>query len=230
MADKKITQLTELTAIADDDFLAVVDTSATVTKKIRKDNLFAGLLPTGSMVEYAAAAEPDGWLLCNGQAVSRSTYAALFSLIGTQYGDGDGSTTFNVPDKRKRVGVGYDPDDTDFDELGATGGEKAHTQTVNELAAHAHGHNNPSHHHGVNDPGHRHNLAGMNEPSPAGTNARFVDWAPGGVDISPDGMQHSGTGISIQGNTLGLTISSAGGGQPFNVMQPYLVVNHIIKT
>jgi len=57
-------------------------------------------LPVGMVVASAVAAAPTGWLICNGQAISRTTYAALFALLGTAYGAGDGSTTFNVPDYR----------------------------------------------------------------------------------------------------------------------------------
>jgi microcystin-dependent protein len=64
------------------------------------------IIPAGVIWEYGGAAAPTGWLLCNGAAVSRATYAALFAIIGTTYGSGDGSTTFNVPDRRDRVSVG----------------------------------------------------------------------------------------------------------------------------
>jgi microcystin-dependent protein len=57
----------------------------------------AQLVPTGTVFTYAGSSAPTGWLLCDGSAVSRTTYAALFSLISTSYGSGDGSTTFNVP-------------------------------------------------------------------------------------------------------------------------------------
>ena len=62
--------------------------------------------PIGSVSMYAGASAPSGWMLCNGQAVSRTTYSALYSIIGTTYGSGDGSTTFNLPDLRDRVAVG----------------------------------------------------------------------------------------------------------------------------
>jgi microcystin-dependent protein len=65
-------------------------------------------VPSGTVVAYAGAASPSGWLLCDGVAVSRTTFAALFAAIATSYGAGDGSTTFNVPDLRGRVGVGKD--------------------------------------------------------------------------------------------------------------------------
>ena len=77
------------------------------------------------------------WLICNGAAISRTTYSALFNLIGTTYGAGDGSTTFNIPDLRGNVPVGKSTD-TEFDTLGKKGGEKTHKLTVAELAAHTH--------------------------------------------------------------------------------------------
>lgn len=64
--------------------------------------------PTGAVEAYAGATAPAGWLLCNGQAVSRTTYAALFALVGTTYGAGNGSTTFNVPDLRGEFIRGVD--------------------------------------------------------------------------------------------------------------------------
>lgn len=67
----------------------------------------ATVSPTGTVAPYAAPAAPSGWLLCDGSAVSRATYATLFGLISTTYGVGDGSTTFNVPDLRGRVIAGY---------------------------------------------------------------------------------------------------------------------------
>lgn len=64
------------------------------------------LLPTGTVLPYAATAAPSFFLLCDGSAVSRATYAALFAVIGTSYGTGNGSTTFNLPDARGRVIMG----------------------------------------------------------------------------------------------------------------------------
>jgi microcystin-dependent protein len=62
--------------------------------------------PTGSLTAYAGAAAPTGWLLCDGTAVSRTTYATLFGLLSTTYGAGNGSTTFNLPDMRGRMPMG----------------------------------------------------------------------------------------------------------------------------
>jgi hypothetical protein len=63
----------------------------------------------GMVAAYAGSSAPSGWLLCDGTAVSRTTYSALFAAIGTSYGAGDGSTTFNLPDLRGRVPVGKPP-------------------------------------------------------------------------------------------------------------------------
>ena len=87
---------------------------------------------------YAGSTAPSGWLICDGSAVSRDDYANLFSVIGTTYGAGDGSTTFNIPNLKGKVPVGLDTSDTSFDTLGETGGEKTHTLTINEMPRHQH--------------------------------------------------------------------------------------------
>ncbi|EHL69933.1 hypothetical protein HMPREF1032_02932, partial [Subdoligranulum sp. 4_3_54A2FAA] len=70
------------------------------------NNKAVPVMPVGCVIPFAGAAAPTGWLLCQGQAISRTTYAQLFSVIGTTYGSGDGKTTFNLPDMRGRVAVG----------------------------------------------------------------------------------------------------------------------------
>ena len=95
-------------------------------------------LPIGAIMPFGSNTIPENWLLCNGQAVSRETYSSLFNTIGTTYGAGDGFTTFNLPDLRKRVPVGKDENDTDFNTLGNTGGEKTHTLTIAEMPSHQH--------------------------------------------------------------------------------------------
>lgn len=66
------------------------------------------LIVPGLMLPYAGSTSPSGWLLCSGQTVSRTTYAALFEVIGTTYGTGDGTTTFGIPDMRGRAAAGKD--------------------------------------------------------------------------------------------------------------------------
>ena len=94
----------------------------------------ADTLPIGAIIEWDSDLIPENWLLLNGQAVSRTVYSELFAIYGTTYGAGDGSTTFNLPDRRTRVAVGRDANDEDFAALGITGGKKdavlpAHTHT-----------------------------------------------------------------------------------------------------
>lgn len=95
--------------------------------------------PVGAVIDYAGSSAPVGWLICNGDAVSRSTYSSLFSVIGTTYGSGDGSTTFNVPDARGRtsIGVGTGSGLT-ARALADTGGEETHELTEAEMPAHTH--------------------------------------------------------------------------------------------
>jgi microcystin-dependent protein len=106
----------------------------------------------GMVVDFAGTTAPTGWLLCYGQAISRTTYSVLFSAISTTYGTGDGSTTFNLPDLRGRVVAGQDDmggssanrltgvsGSVDGDTLGAAGGAETHTLALTEIPAHDHG-------------------------------------------------------------------------------------------
>ena len=107
--------------------------------------------PVGTVLDYGGTSAPSGFLLCYGQAVSRTTYALLFAAISTTYGVGDGSTTFNLPDVRGRVVAGKDnmggssadrltnqTGGLNGDTLGATGGSETHTLTTAQMPAHTH--------------------------------------------------------------------------------------------
>ncbi len=96
-------------------------------------------VPTGVISDFGGAAAPAGYLLCNGAAVSRTTYAALFAVIATTYGVGDGATTFNVPDSRgrARIGVGTGSGLTNR-VLGTNYGAETHVLSTAEMPSHTH--------------------------------------------------------------------------------------------
>jgi microcystin-dependent protein len=98
------------------------------------------------LMPYAGSSAPTGWLLCYGQAISRTTYSALYAVVGTTYGAGDGATTFNLPDLRGRVVAGKDDmggssadrltnqtGGLDGDGLGNSGGTETHTIALTEM-------------------------------------------------------------------------------------------------
>jgi microcystin-dependent protein len=104
-------------------------------------------MPAGSLIPFAGATEPVGWLFCYGQQISRAAYSALFTAIGTTYGVGDGSTTFNLPDLRGRIPLCKDNLGgtsanrvvaAAADTLGGNGGTETHTLTTAEIPAHTH--------------------------------------------------------------------------------------------
>lgn len=99
-------------------------------------------VPLGSVAFYCGSTVPTSWLECDGTAVSRTTYATLFALVGTLYGSGDGTTTFNLPNLSRRtlVGRGGSGTATLANTVGATGGEEAHVLTTSEIPSHLHTH------------------------------------------------------------------------------------------
>lgn len=162
--------------------------------------------PVGAIMNWAGAADPadTSWLICDGRAISRSTYAALFGVIASTYGNGDGSTTFNIPDVRGRVPIGAGTGaGLTSRTLAATGGEETHQLTTAEIASHTHA--IPS--------------AAVN---PGGTIGSHV--AASGPDFSAP----QAIGVNNwQGGSP--NTGSAGSGGTHNNMQPYLVLNHIIR-
>jgi microcystin-dependent protein len=98
-------------------------------------------LPAGVITQYGASTAPTGWLLCRGQAISRTNplYTRLFSAISTTYGVGDGTSTFNLPNLQGRIPVGFDSTQTEFDALAETGGSKTSTLSTANLPSHQHG-------------------------------------------------------------------------------------------
>lgn len=188
--------------------------------------------PTGVVLPYAGSAAPSGWLLCYGQAISRTTYANLFAAIGTSFGTGDGSTTFNVPDTRGRVLAGKDDmggtaasrltsggSGVNGAALGAVGGAETHTLTSAQIPAHTHAASSST------DPGHTHTgiVTGTGSVTNI-TNTAGGSATAGSVNTSGStatGGSHSHT-ITVSANT--------GGDGSHNNTQPTMVFNHIIKT
>lgn len=153
---------------------------------------------------------PGRWLWCDGSAISRITYAALFAYIGTFNGPGDGFSTFNLPDTRGRVTMGAGAGVGLTNRLLAQKlGEESHILTLAEM---------PSHAHGVNDPGHQHTYpTGVGSPGDNGIPTRDGD---GNTPDRIPQTSHDATGV---------TIAATGGGVAHNNIQPSLVCNKIIS-
>lgn len=153
----------------------------------------------GSITLYAGSTAPNGYMICDGSEISRTTYSALFNVIGTTYGQGNGQSTFNIPNLKGKIPVGYDSSDTNFDTLGETGGEKTHTLTTAEIPAHTHTYTDYT--------------------AKASSTAKTWDTTK---------TQNSVTGVGNDTNTR-TTNSNTNAGGAHNNMQPYIVLNYIIK-
>lgn len=185
-------------------------------------------VPVGSMQAFAGSSAPTGWLLCNGTTASRTTYSNLYSVIGTTYGVGDGSTTFGLPDMRGRVpmgaGTGNQLNASGSGAItggtgmtartaGAFGGEETHLLSSAEI---------PAHSHPVSDAGHNH---GAIATAGGGGGATVAGWTVGGAS-GANATNFAYTGSS----TTGLTVSNnTGGGGRHAVVPPFVVLNYIIK-
>jgi microcystin-dependent protein len=163
----------------------------------------SGGAPTGALMPYAGTTAPSGWLMCDGQAVSRTTYATLFTVISTAYGVGDGSTTFNVPDLRGRFALGKDNmggtsanrvTASQADNLGQGSGAETHTLSTAEMPSHGHG----------------------------------LYTAGSGTSGSPHNV--GGSSYGNGGSQGGMSTLPAGSGSAHNNMPPYQTFNYIIKT
>jgi microcystin-dependent protein len=169
---------------------------------------------TGTILPWSAASLPSGFLECDGTAVSRSTYAALFAVVGTTYGIGDGSTTFNVPNLADNVPMGK----SGTKALASTGGANTVTVTPTgnisgstanatlstaQLASHSHS-----------------------------TRPNFDSEGPGTGYISPAGGANTSTGSegSGSGHSHNMSANFSGTASNPSVLQPYLTLIYIIKT
>ncbi|MDE1991675.1 MAG: tail fiber protein [Rhizobiaceae bacterium] len=178
--------------------------------------------PSGAILDYAGTTAPSGWLFAGGQAVSRSTYAALFGVLGTRFGGGDGSTTFNLPDLRGRVTAGKDDMNGTAagrltsaggvagTTLGASGGAQTQTLTVAQM---------PNHGHAISQQPHHHNW---------GNTARGFGLANGVVGAFAQGGSTPGD-LNTTDSVIDISVQPTGGGQAHNNVQPTIVLNKIIK-
>lgn len=163
-------------------------------------------LDIGDIKYSAKSADHNGWLKCDGRAISRSTYATLFAVISTAFGSGNGTTTFNLPDCRGRV-LGAIGTGTGLTAraLGQTAGTETHTLIAAEI---------PAHTHGVTDPGHTHTL-------PIGSTDLVV------TNGGPSDDVGQGSGYATGSSTTGISIQSTGGGQPHENMQPTAFIGNV---
>lgn len=162
-------------------------------------------------VKHVAHGNIDpGFLACDGSAVSRTAYAALFAVIGTIWGAGDGATTFNVPDLRGRapIGAGTGTGLT-ARTVGQSVGEETHLLVTAEM---------PVHNHAVSDPGHSHGITGYQNTT-GGSAGPAYDNGDGGTAIN----------YATNGTATGIGVDNAGGGGAHNNIQPSAVLTFQIK-
>ena len=179
-------------------------------------------IPLGGMMPYIGSSTPSSaFAFPDAQAISRTTYATLFSLVSTTYGAGDGSTTFNLPDLRGRSVFHRDAGGSNristgggnFDGtvVGNAGGAQNHTLTVAEM---------PAHNHGISDPGHTHVVNTDNAIKNGGS-------ASGAA--SGPGITIPSANITLNSATTGVTINNAGSGSAHPIMPPAIVLPYILR-
>ena len=162
------------------------------------------LPPVGSTMRWKTSTAPAGWLVCGGQTVSRTVYSALFSLLGTTYGAGDGSSTFNLPNSTDRMNIGAG----NLYGLGSTGGSKdaivvSHTHTATST---------------VTDPGHQHPFA-VGFGAQSGPNVCVA-----ATNIQNYNVNTANTGITVATTNASTGTSGSGANLP-----PYFADYEIIK-
>lgn len=181
-------------------------------------------MPAGAVIPYAGSAAPTGYLMCDGSAVSRTTYAALFTALATTYGIGDGSTTFNLPNMAGRVPVGKEATATiiansgkhglDSTTLGDTGGTDAHKLTASESGL-------PAHFHSITDPTHDHLAYGAGSGSTGGSYSA--------TDLTSQTLSYNSAAPATTGITQTNNNSPADASTSHTNLQPSIVLNYIIK-
>jgi microcystin-dependent protein len=215
---------------------------------------FQYVAPTGSIILWTTGTAPSNWLLCNGAAVSRTTYANLWNVLRaggstSPYGNGDGSTTFNLPNLVGRVPFGADGNQDEFNFLGETGGSKTVTIAITNLPAHTHSidHNHAevtsstdSHSHSgttASSGSHSHTVpnSGTTQNVASGSGAVVSDNTLGASNTAGSHTHTFSTSTDSHSHTVNLpnfsgTSGSTGSGTALPSLPPYIVLTYIIKT
>ncbi len=213
----------------------------------------ANTIPTGTVLPYGGTAAPSGWLLADGSAVSRTTYAALFAVLSTSHGAGDGSTTFNLPDLRGRAIVGHGTGSgLTARTRGQTGGSEnaivvthshSHSHTASSSSGtvsndHTHGFSGST---GTESVNHQHALPLGDKAVQSGTGATVQQYNAGYLQTS--NIENAAHAHSFSGSTGGISANhthsisttvnsdatSAGSSGTGANMPPFVVLNHIVK-
>jgi len=205
----------------------------------------SSIVPATSISGYFSSI-PSGYLLEDGSAVSRTTYSDLFAAIGTTYGAGNGSTTFNLPDSRGRVAVNLSPSDAEFNTMGEKYGEKAHTISIAEMPSHTHiqdPHNHIQDPHNHTQNAHSHAPGWGSQFSTFGSGSGRQTLNSGGswwvltstdlADVSSAATTADTTATNnattATNNATTATNQYTGGGGAHNTIQPSIVKMFVIK-
>ena len=181
------------------------------------------VIPPGTIVMTGRNTAPVGWLICDGAAVDRTLFAALYAAIGNTFGPGNGTTTFNLPDMRGRVAAGVGTGTGGG--ASGTGAPTGGTAITAVALAGWFGSNTvvldtsmmPSHSHGVTDPGHAHGQNG-------------ATGGPGSTELALGTFDTMGNASNTDSATTGITVNNTGGGGAHPNLQPTVGLNFIIRT
>jgi len=215
--------------------------------------LTALICPAGTIIPTLVVAQPaDGWLMCDGQAISKTLYPRLYTILGNRFGET--ATTFNLPDLRGRMPFGAGG------ALGlmAVGGAASVTLSVDQMPEHGHAVTDPGHGHAftanphshtITDPGHIHTLTDpghahtsiIADAAESTTGADKASVTSGATASATTGitMASATTGITVNNATVngssdtattGITIAETGSGLPVPILPPYIAVNWMVRT